>query len=84
MGDKTVKAPSVSTLLQNISEEEKTIRELQISITAKKQLICGHKQALWATCDHEWIRDYFVSFDDKCKYYCGICDLWKDKTYYFN
>ena len=84
MGDAAAKVPSVSTLLEDISEEENDIRKFQRSITAKKQLIRGHKQTLWTTCEHEWVRDYFVSFDDKCKYYCRICNLWKDKAYYFN
>ena len=75
---------SASTLLQDIKKEEKAILELQRNIDTKKRNIRSYKQALWTACNHEWIRDYFVSFDDKCKYYCKVCDLWKDKTYYFN
>lgn len=82
MGDTTVK--SASTLIQDIKREEKAIQELQKNIDKKKQCIRSYKQTLWTLCDHEWVRDYFVPFDDICKYYCKKCDLWKDKFYYFN
>jgi len=82
MGDTTVQ--SASTLIQDIKREEKAIQELQKNIDEKKQCIRSYKQTLWTLCDHEWVRDYFVPFDDNCKYYCKKCELWRDKFYYFN
>ena len=36
---------------------------------------------LFYTCNHEWIYDECASFDDKCKYICKFCKLYRNPNY---
>jgi hypothetical protein len=33
---------------------------------------------LFKTCQHEWIYDENANFDDKCKYICRYCRLYRN------
>lgn len=36
---------------------------------------------LFSTCQHEWIYDECANFDDKCKYICKFCRLYRNPHY---
>ena len=85
MDDTTEKNKNkIIELMQNINEKEDIIRDCNIKIRETDKLIQSYKQQLWDSCEHRWVRDYFTSFDDLCKYSCNICGLWRDRSIYFN
>ena len=40
------------------------------------------EKKIYKCCSHEWIRDWDVAFDDRCKYKCKKCNLWRNDYMY--
>jgi len=72
----------VKALMGAITQAEAAIDTLEKTIATKKKLTQQLQLQLWDACEHSWVRDPWVNFDDPCKYYCTTCGLWKDRTMY--
>ena len=46
-----------------------------------KDEIRSFKTKLFKACKHEWIYDECANFDDRCKYLCKHCKLYKNPHY---
>ena len=51
-------------------------------VEANKKLILENEKKIWKQCNHHWIRDYNVAFDDRIKFYCSKCNLWRNEYMY--
>lgn len=82
----------ISEKLEEFNEVEELIQSRKnntndiITLTRKiEKLKSDNKnieRKLWKTCEHVWERDWDVAFDDRCKYYCKVCQLWRNHHLY--
>ena len=50
-------------------------------IVENKTLLKQKKEELYNVCEHEWIYDECSNWDDRCKYKCKFCNLWRNNNY---
>ena len=72
----------VSELLHKNSENNNTICKLYAQINKLEDEIKMNNKQIWNTCIHNWVRDELAMWDDKCKYVCCKCKLYKNRSYY--
>ena len=72
----------VQKLLYSNQKLNEEIYEYMNLIEANKKLISENEKQIWKKCLHNWERDYEVAFDDRIKYYCTKCKLWRNKYMY--
>lgn len=72
----------VQELLNKNIEHNKTINQLYVQITTLQTEIKKNNKQIWDKCVHKWKRDELAIWDDKCKYICSNCLLYKNKSYY--
>ena len=61
-------------LLENITYEVKILKT--------KKIVEDLEKKIYKLCSHEWERDCDVAFDDRCKYNCKTCKLWRNDYMY--
>ena len=71
---------------ENLINENKILRDniadhLRCIEIAKSQIKNNERQ-IWKMCSHEWKRDYDCAFDERTKYYCIKCKLWRNSFLY--
>ena len=54
----------------------------QNQIQKNKREIMSLEKNIYKLCNHEWVRDWDVAFDDRCKYNCKTCKLWRNDYMY--
>lgn len=54
----------------------------QNQIQKNKREIKLLEKKIYKFCNHEWVRDWDVAFDDRCKYNCKTCKLWRNDYMY--
>ena len=64
----------INILTNDISNYEKVIVQ-------NKRLIKQKKKELYNVCKHEWVYDECSNWDDRCKYKCKFCNLWRNNNY---
>jgi len=64
----------INTLTNDISNYEKLIVQ-------NKRLIKQKKKELYNICQHDWVYDECSNWDDRCKYKCKFCNLWRNNNY---
>lgn len=62
-------------LQKQIFDYSKLIKSAKISIRMNEKVI-------YQNCNHQWKRDWDCAFDDKCKYQCNKCGLWRNDYMY--
>lgn len=72
----------VKKLLYSNGQLEKQIIDCLNIVKANKKLIKENEKKIWKKCNHNWERDYNVAFDDRIKYYCTKCKLWRNEYIY--
>ena len=72
----------VKKLLYSNEQLKKQINEYLNMVEANKKLIKNNEKQIWKKCNHKWERDYEVAFDDRIKYYCSKCNLWRNEYMY--
>ena len=86
---------NIMYLLNNIIKMNKNATKIYNKIIENNQRICDAnkliykckennkelRKKLFASCDHEWIYDEWANFDDRCKYICKHCRLYKNPHY---
>lgn len=72
----------VQKLLYSNRKLNEEINEYMNLIEANKKLISENEKKIWKKCVHTWERDYDVAFDDRIKYYCTKCKLWRNQYMY--
>ena len=69
-------------VLCEIEKCNQEIFDLRHRISELEKKIKEHKKNLWLVCNHEWGRGYDVPFDDRIKYKCSHCNLWRRASLY--
>ena len=64
----------IRTLTNDIWNYERLIIE-------NKKLVTQKKRELYYVCEHEWVYDECANWDDRCKYKCKYCNLWRNINY---
>jgi hypothetical protein len=72
----------VNDLLNKNIENSNLIIQLYKQISILQNEIKMNNSQIWDTCIHSWVRDELAAWDDKCKYVCSKCKLYKNKSYY--
>ena len=72
----------VKKFLYSNEKLRKQISEHLNMVEANKKLIIENEKKIWKKCNHHWERDYNVAFDDRIKYYCSKCNLWRNEYMY--
>ena len=71
---------------ENLINENKILRDTIIdhtrSIEIAKNQIKKNECQIWKMCPHQWERDYDCAFDERTKYYCVKCKLWRNSFLY--
>ena len=70
------------SILCEIEKCRQEIIDLRMRMRDLENKIKVHEKNLWLTCSHDWERDYDVPFDDKIKYKCSHCNLWRRASLY--
>tara|TARA_Y200000002_G_C22515353_1_gene593145 strand:+ start:114 stop:344 length:231 start_codon:yes stop_codon:yes gene_type:complete len=65
-------------IMSEIKKKQKKIFQYNKIINENKNDIKNLKKELFTKCDHEWVYDEWANFDDKCKYVCKYCGLYKN------
>lgn len=82
ISEKLEEPDEVQVLLQTKKNNAKSVIELSRKIERLKQDNKRIERELWNKCEHVWERDWDVPFDDRCKYYCSVCKLWRNPHLY--
>jgi hypothetical protein len=73
---------TVQKLIDSLENNTNTIWKLNRQIEKLKDDNKSIERELWDKCEHEWKRDWDVAFDDRCKYFCKTCQLWRNRHLY--
>lgn len=68
-----------------IKKKEKLVSEnftYENQIQKNRREIRILEKKIYKFCNHEWVRDWDVAFDDRCKYNCKKCKLWRNDYMY--
>ena len=71
----TILYNQIEIMKSSIYDYEKNIDKLKDSIKASEK-------KLWKLCSHEWEYDSSCNFDDRTKYFCKKCKLWRNEYMY--
>ena len=74
---------TVQNLVDSRKSNTNTICELNRRIEILREDNTSIEKELWTECEHEWERDWDVAFDDRCKYKCKTCQLWRNRYLYY-
>ena len=72
-------------VLELIEKKKKLVSDnfsYQNQIQKNKREIMSLEKNIYKLCNHEWVRDWDVAFDDRCKYNCKTCKLWRNDYMY--
>lgn len=69
------------SIFKQISVNNKNIDDFNKLIYKYKKENRKLTKKLFYTCQHKWIYDECVNFDDKCKYVCKFCGLYKNPNW---
>ncbi len=69
-------------ICKNIENMKNQIINYEIEIEKLKKNIRKSEKELWLKCDHEWEYDTCCNFDDRTKYFCKKCKLWRNQYMY--
>ena len=67
--------------------DDRNIYQQQINnfynlIQKNRQLIKDLEKEIYKNCQHDWIRDECANFDDRCKFICSKCSLYRSNYLY--
>lgn len=82
ISEKLEEKSEVQQLIESRKNNTDTIHELSRKIEELKRNTKHIERELWYKCEHVWERDWDVPFDDRCKYYCKVCHLWRNRHLY--
>ena len=68
-------------ITDQIKNKHILIFEAEKRIKTYKEDIKILKKDLFKKCQHEWIYDECTNFDDRCKYICKFCRLYRNPNY---
>jgi hypothetical protein len=80
--EKQEETSEVEQLIQSRKNNKETIWKLTRKIEKLTDINRQLDKEIWSKCDHVWERDWSVSFDDRCKDFCKVCQLWKNQNLY--
>tara|TARA_B110000879_G_C11171332_1_gene513715 strand:+ start:2909 stop:3394 length:486 start_codon:yes stop_codon:yes gene_type:complete len=73
---------TVKNLLIINNNLRKNIFDNSIQIKLSKEKIRENEKLIWNNCSHKWEYDSNSSFDEKTKYSCSYCGLWRNEYMY--
>ena len=72
----------IQQMIDNRDIYQKQIYNFYNLINHNKDKIKQIEKELYKKCDHDWIRDECANFDDRCKYICSKCSLYRSDYLY--
>ena len=64
------------------NRNQQTIYQLMDKIEYLKKTNKELEKNIWKKCQHEWEYDTASCFDDRTKYFCSKCKLWRNSYWY--